>query len=527
MFKTFAASVAVAVFMGVPAMSFVAAPAAAQNADEAMAVLRAADEAIGATNARTIRYGGVDGYVTAIGQSQNPEIEDGWPRFHLKSYSRVIDFENMSMREEQVRTQGQWPAEIGGGNRPIAGERRSVAYYMDGHAWNENADGTIVPAPRDATNRMLEILMTPHGFVRTALEADDLVLDTRWESFRSTEHIRTITFTWHGPKGDYPITGWIDEENHVQKIQTWLPSPVVGDQFVETRFAQWEDHDGFAFGREVHQSIGTPPHPSYDFDASDVAINVEGAPTEVPASVRGVADNAGEVTTTELAPHVWQIGGNGYFSVAMEFEEYSLVIEAPLNEARAIAVMNEVRRLVPNKPLRYVVSTHHHFDHAGGLRGFAAEDVLIILHESAGAYFEALGTALHSRIVEPDTLSRTPRQVHYVRVQDRHTIADEMNEIQIFHVQTTQHASDMLMAYLPRQGIIVQADMYGPVAAGTPATQRNMALLYNIQRVSIVPTRMVSIHNGEVPIQGFLDVVGQAEFENAGQGLDAALNQGR
>jgi hypothetical protein len=85
----------------------------------------------------------------------------------------------------------------------------------------------------------------------------------------------------------------------------------------------------------------------------------------------------------------------------------------------------------------------------------------------------------------------------------------------------------MLMAYLPRQGIIVQADMYGPVAAGTPATQRNMALLYNIQRVSIVPTRMVSIHNGEVPIQGFLDVVGQAEFENAGQGLDAALNQGR
>jgi len=519
MFRTFAAPLAL--------VALVAAPAYAQNSDEAMALLRAADEAIGASNARTIRYGGVDGYVTAIGQSQHPEIEDGWPRFHLKSYSRVIDFENMSMREEQVRTQGQWPAEIGGGQRPIVGERRLVTYYMDGHAWNENADGTIVPAPRDATNRMLEILMTPHGFVRYALAADDAVADTRWESFRSTERIHTVTFTWHGPKGDYPITGWIDEDNYVQKIQTWLPSPVVGDQFVETRFAQWEDHDGFAFGREVHQSIGTPPHPSYDFDASDVAINVDGAPTAVPDNVRGVPDNAGQVTTTELAPNVWMIGGGGYNSVAMEFEEFSLVIEAPINEARAYAVMNEVRRLVPDKPLRYVVTTHHHFDHAGGLRGFAAEDVLIVLHESAGAYYEALGTALHSRRVEPDILSMTPRQVHYVRVQDRHTIADALNEIRIFHVQTTQHASDMLMAYLPKAGIIVQADMYAPVPAGTPANPRNMALLYNIQRVSIAPTRMVSIHNGEVPVQDFLTLVGQTEFQAAGQGLDAALNQGR
>jgi hypothetical protein len=519
MLKKIVVSAAFAALMGVPAQ--------AQNADDAMAVLRAADEAIGASNARTIRYGGVDGYVTAIGQSQHPEIEDGWPRFHLARFTRTIDFENMSMREEQVRTQGQWPAEIGGGLRPIIGERRTTALYMDGHAWNENADGSVTPAPRDATVRMLEIIMTPHGFVRYAMEADDLKMDTRWLSFRSTEHIRTISFTHHGPKGDYPITGWIDEDNHVTKVQTWFPSPVVGDQFVETRYAQWEDHDGFAFGPEVHQSVGTPPHPSYDFQATDLAINVDGAPTEVPASVRGVEDNAAEVTTTELAPGVWMIGGNRYYSVAMEFEDYSLVIEAPINEARAYAVMNEVRRLVPNKPLRYVVSTHHHFDHSGGLRGFAAEDVLIVIQEESGDYYEALGTALHTRIIEPDVLGRTPRQVHYVRVQDRHTFSDDMNEVQLFHVQTLQHASDMLMAYLPRQGIVMQADLYSPVPEGTSPTPRNMALLYNIQRVSIAPTRMVSVHDGEVPIQGFLGLVGQDQFMAAGQGLDAALNQGR
>lgn len=508
-------------------LALMAGPAAAQNADDAMALLRAADQAIDASTTRTLRYGGVNGYVTAIGQSYSPEIEDGWPRFNLKSFTRVIDFEHMSMREEQVRTQGQWPAELGGGRRPIVGERRTVAYYMDGNAWNENADGSITPAPRDATVRMLEIIMTPQGFIRTALQADDLRMDTRWESFRSTRHIYTVSFTWHGPKGDYPITGWIDEENHVQKVQTWFPSPVVGDQFVETRYAQWDEHPGTVVGPEIHQSVGTPPHPSYDFQATDIAVNVEGAPTEVPASVRGVEDNAGDVTTTELAPHVWLIGGNRYYSVAMEFEDYSLVIEAPINETRAYAVMNEVRRLVPNKPLRYVVATHHHFDHAGGLRGFAAEDVLIVCQEEAGDYYEALGTALHTRIIEPDVLGRTPRQVHYIRVQDRQTFSDDMNELRLYHVQTLQHASDMLMAYLPRQGILVEADLYSPVPAGTPANPRNMAMLYNVQRVSIAPTRIVSIHDGEVPVQGFLDVVGQDQFVAAGQGLDAALNQGR
>jgi hypothetical protein len=227
MLKKIAAPLALLVLMGVPAE--------AQDTNDAMALLRAADQAINASGTRTLRYGGVNGYVTVIGQSPSPEVESAWPRFNLKSFSRVIDFEHMSMREEQVRTQGQWPAELGGGRRPIVGERRSVAYYMDGNAWNENEDGSITPAPRDATVRMLEIIMTPQGFIRTALQANDLRMDTRWESFRSTRHIYTVSFTYHGPKGDYPITGWIDEDNHVQKVQTWFPSPVVGDQFVETR----------------------------------------------------------------------------------------------------------------------------------------------------------------------------------------------------------------------------------------------------------------------------------------------------
>jgi len=191
--------------------------------------------------------------------------------------------------------------------------------------------------------------------------------------------------------------------------------------------------------------------------------------------------------------------------------------------------MREVRRLIPNKPLRYVVNTHHHFDHAGGLRGYGAEDVLIVTQEQNFDYYEALATALHPQTIEPDALARAPRQVHYVRVQDRRTITDGRRQVQLFHVKEQQHASDMLMVFLPGEGLLIQADLFEPIPAGaTPQpTERNMALLRTIQRVGIKPTRMVSIHSGEVPIADFLRVVGQREFVASGEGLDAALNEGR
>src|SRR5688572_8338261 len=184
MLRRVALAVVLAALLGVPAD---AQNTGAQTPVTAMAVIRAADAAIGASAAKSIRYTGADGYVAVIGQSASPGINDGWPRFHLKSFSRVIDYETNSMREEQVRTQGDNPSEVGGGQRPIVGERKSVSLYRDGYAWNENADGSVVPRPQDVTIRRLEILMTPHGFIRAALQAKDLKLEERAESFRSTK----------------------------------------------------------------------------------------------------------------------------------------------------------------------------------------------------------------------------------------------------------------------------------------------------------------------------------------------------
>src|SRR5258706_872423 len=362
-------------------------PAEAQNPPaDAMNFVRAADAAIGASNVKSIRYAGADGYVTVYGQSGTASVQHVWPRYNLKNFSRVIDYDTMSMREEQVRTPGAWPDE-GGVERPASGEIRQVHFYRDGFAWNQNPDGSITAAPQDSAERALEIVMTPHGFIRAALKAHDLKLDTHSDGFNSTHKTYAITFKY---LDKYPIAGWLDEDKQVTKITTWFKSPMVGDEYVETRYARYKDYNGFKFGPQIHQSIGIPPDPSYDFTASTVEVNVPNAVVDAPAQVRQNGASTAMVTTRQIAPGTWLIGGNGYNSVALEFPNFSAVIEAPLDEARSIAVINEVHRLIPNRPLHYVVNTHHHFDAAGGLRGYPARDVLIVTQQAKYDHYEAL-----------------------------------------------------------------------------------------------------------------------------------------
>ena len=507
----------------------IAAPAAApaQNgATDAKAVLAAADAAMGASKLKSLQYSAT-GYVGVLGQAYSGDLEDTWPRFQLQSYTRTIDYPTMSSHEDQVLVQGPWSASRGGGRRPIEGERKTSRFVSGKFAWDIGENGNLVPqpAPSESELRQLDIMMTPHGFIKAAEAAQGVTAMTAPQSFRSSGKLDIVSFKAFGK---YPIVGWFNPDHTVNKVQTWLPNPILGDMFVELR-AQggYKDYNGVKFPVSFHQSIGDPPAPGLDIQITDVKPNVDNAVPPVPDQVKEAKPQPQRVASRQLAPGVWFLGG-AYNSLAVEFKDFSLVVEAPMNQERAEAVIAETHRLIPNKPIRYLVNTHHHFDHSGGLRAFAAEDSLIVTHESNFNYYEGIVFDLRPRMVSPDRLSMAPRQVHYALVKDKRTITDGERTLDVLHMDDLDHAADMLMVWLPKEKIVVEADVYNPLPASQPQPAinlQNRSFLYNMERWGIQPETIVSIHTGVHPMKQFLDFMHVDRIATRGRGLNAELNE--
>jgi Metallo-beta-lactamase superfamily len=187
---------------------------------------------------------------------------------------------------------------------------------------------------------------------------------------------RTVAFA---VPGRYSIKATLDDRGMVEKVEAVLSNPVVGDMPVEVSYSDYRDFGGVKFPMRIRQAAGG--FPAADLTVSDVKPN---APVEiaVPDSIRGATMPYARITSDPVAEGVWYVTGGSHHSVVIEMADHTVVVEGPLNDERATAVIAEARRLVPGKPIRYVVNTHHHFDHSGGLRAFAAEGITLITHET-------------------------------------------------------------------------------------------------------------------------------------------------
>ncbi len=169
-------------------------------------------------------------------------------------------------------------------------------------------------------------------------------------------------------------------------------------------------------------------------------------------------------------------------------------MEAPASEARGEAVIAETRRLIPNKPIRYVINTHHHFNHLSGLRPFVAEGATILTHEVNKDWYERVLAA--PRTLNPDRLQQNPKQVSVEAVGEKKVLTDGNQVIELHHLRENRHNTGLLIAYLPKQKILIQADMIGaPPASGPPPLNIfGENFLMNVDRLKLDVNRMIPIH---------------------------------
>src|SRR5207249_3971755 len=137
------------------------------------------------------------------------------------------------------------------------------------------------------------------------------------------------------------------------------------------------------------------------------------------------------VNVQKLADGVLYLTAAGISSWAVEFKDYVVAVEGPNGEARSLAVNEEIQKRVPNKPIKYVVNTHAHYDHAGGLRTYVAQGITVITHERNKPFFETVWAS--PRTVAPDMLSQNPKPAVFETVQEKKVITDGTRTLELYH----------------------------------------------------------------------------------------------
>src|SRR5438876_6350310 len=181
--------------------------------------LKAAADALGATKIKTLQFTG-SGANFSVGQNFTPN--DPWPRVTVKSYTASINYDTGSMRQELLREMGTVMPR--GGGAPFTGEQRQVQVVSGNYAWNvaAAAPGAASPppaaAPGNAVERMLALWATPQGFVKAAMANN-----------ATTKKAKGGTDVSFMVGGKYKMTGLINAQNQVERVQTWIDQPIVGD----------------------------------------------------------------------------------------------------------------------------------------------------------------------------------------------------------------------------------------------------------------------------------------------------------
>jgi len=203
-----------------------------------------------------------------------------------------------------------------------------------------------------------------------------------------------------------------------------------------------------------------------------------------------------------VAKGVWFLAGQSHHSVLIEFSDHLMLIEAPQNETRTLAVIAKARELRADIPLTHVVSTHHHFDHSGGIRAAVAEGLTVITHKGNAAYYAEAVERSHT--IMPDALARSPKPLKIETVDDELIIKDSAMTVALYHIAGSPHADTQLMAYLPGERILVEADVYTPGTAVQPYAAN---LLENIRKRNLRVDRIVPIHGKIGPFSDLVKTV--------------------
>jgi len=454
------------------------APGCTQHVDP----LQQSAKVLGAAELKSIEFSGA-GRWYQFGQAPNPT--SAWPPFDVSNYTAAINYDTAAARVQITRKQTIEP----GRERPAPVEQKPDQYVSEAFAWNlavpQGAPADTAPTaqaqPAATEERASEIWTTPQGFLKAALANNATV--------KKVDGGSAVEFT----ANNHRYQGHINAQYQVDNVKTWIDNPVLGDTPIEYSYSDYKSFENLAFPTHIVRKQGG--YPVLDLTINSVKINI---PVEiaVPDEVRAADATKINVTSEQLADGVYYLRGGTHHSVAIEQKNHIVVVEAPLNEQRSLAVIAKVKELIPNKPIAYLINTHQHFDHSGGLRTYVDEGAVIVTQAQNKSYYEQAWAAPHT--LNPDRLSASKRAAKFETFTDGYVLDDAQRKIEIHSIAGSGHNDAFALVYLPAQKILIEADAYTPLAANAsrPASVNPYSInLYdNVKRLNLSVDKIAALH---------------------------------
>ncbi len=452
--------------------SSAAAPAAAPDANT---VLTDVTAALGAGDLRSITYSGT-AWRIRNSFMQTPNASPPWPlRDEITSYRRAIDLAA--------------PASL------ATGDTFAQNLFLEPAVAGRYTQN--IPADRLGWSDQLEIWLTPWGFVQGAR------LNGATASRQTVDGTQFTVLSWQSPATQtapsglrYTVNGYIGADNLPARVETWVEHPFMGDFRVVQVYSDYRDFGGVKVPATIEQQRGgggifgvnvtaaaanpadltallTPPQPAGPGGPPG------GAPPTPPA-----------VTVEELADGVHLVTG-GYVALVAEFADHVLVFEGGQSEARGQRIVDEVKQLIPGKPIRYIVNSHPHSDHTAGLVPFIREGATLVTHANNVDF-------LRMALSTPRTLLGEPTLSPQVQAADGVTVFEDATMRVELHSVPNGHSDGTLVAIVPSARTLFQADFTLP-AAGAMPNPFVVTLAQYVDSANVQFDRYLAVHAAAVP----------------------------
>ena len=372
--------------------------------------------------------------------------------------------------------------------------------------------------PGRLTTRVREEHRNPAKLVLTGL--NNKSLRHRGDALLDGKRHAVLSFT----ENDDEFRVYIDRETRLPAQTDILEDdPLEGDSSYALRYGDWRKVDGVMLPFSLRYELNGQALQEEQVKSIRHNLALPGDVFAIPESVRSektdvtpiasqwilrrVAGNvsyqdmgrAPVIEWAQLAPGVHKIQGSSHATVLIEMRDHLIAVEGPLYEARTAPVVKSIKERFPGKPIRYAIPTHHHLDHAGGIRAFMAENAAIVVPFNARVFYEKVARAPHTR--NPDSLERSKRAVTIEAFGGGHRVlTDGERQIEVYPLPTS-HAEDLVVVFLPKEKLLIEADHISPRNGEVRPGPRVNEFVQQFDKLNLDVATIVGIHGDQASLE--------------------------